>query len=63
MQATVSSVIWQNYIQYGIAKELFDALETKFRKARGALTYLQLVNMVKITFTNAMELLPQIQQL
>ena len=61
MQATVSPVIWQNYIQYGIAKDLLDALETEFRKAGGASTYLQLVNMVKIQITNVMELLPQIQ--
>ena len=33
MQATVSPVIWQNYTHYGIAKDLFNALETKFRKA------------------------------
>ena len=63
MQATVLPVIWQNYIQYGIAKDLLDMLETKFGKAGGALTYLQLVNMVKISFTDMTELLPQIQQL
>ena len=62
MQATVSSVVWQNYAQYGIAKDLFDSLETEFRKAGGASTYLQLVNMVKISFTDVLELLLQIQQ-
>ena len=62
MQATVLPVIWQNYVQYGVAKDLLDTLETEFRKAGGALTYLQLVNMVKISFTNVTELLPQIQQ-
>ena len=62
MQATVLPVIWQTYIHYGIAKDLLDMLETEFRKAGGALTHLQLVNMVKISFTNATELLPQIQQ-
>ena len=62
MQATVSPVIWQNYVQYGVAKDLWDALEAEFRKVGGALTYLQLVNMVTIQFTNSMELLPQIQQ-
>ena len=62
MQVTVSPVIWQNCVQYGVAKDLFDALETEFRKAGGALTYLQLVNMVKILFTDVTELLPQIQQ-
>ena len=62
MQATVLPVIWQNYIQYGIAKDLLDMLETKFGKAGGALTYLQLVNVVKFSFTNMMELLPQIKK-
>ena len=62
MQATVSPVIWQNYIQYGVAKDLLDTFETEFRKAGGASTYLQLVNMVKIQITDLMELLPQIQQ-
>ena len=62
MQATASPVIWQNYVQYGIANDLFDALETEFGKVAGASTYLQLVNMVKIQFTNLMEFLPQIQQ-
>ena len=62
MQTTVSAIIWQDYIQCGIAKDLYNALETAFRKAGGALTYLQLVNMVKIQFTNSMDLLSQIQQ-
>ena len=62
MQATVSPVIWQNYIQYSVAKDLWDALETKFGKAGAASTYLQLVNMVKIHFTDSMDLLPQIQE-
>ena len=52
MQATVSPVIWQNYIQYGIAKDLFDALEAKFGKVGGVSTYFQLVNMVKDSFTH-----------
>ena len=62
MQATISPVIWQNYIQFGIAKDLWDTLETEFGRAGGASTYLQMVNMVKIQFTDLMELLPQIQQ-
>ena len=52
----------QNYVHHGIGKDLLDALEAKFGKAGGALTYLQLVNMVKIQFTDSTELLPQIQQ-
>ena len=63
MQTTVSTVIWQDYSQHGIAKDLYDALEATYRKAGGASTYLQLVNMVKIQFTDSMDLLSQIQQL
>ena len=36
--------------------------ENCFRKVGGAMTYLQLVNMVKIQFTNLTDLLPQIQE-
>ena len=61
MLATILPVIWQDFISYGNAQELWDALETQFRKAGGAMTYLQLVNMVKIQFTDSMDLLPQIQ--
>ena len=62
MQATVLPVIGQNYNQYGVAKDLFDALEAKIGKVGGASMCLQLVNMVKILFTNSMDLLSQIQQ-
>ena len=62
IQATVSNMIWQKYQTLGTAKEVLDALETKFGAAGGAQTYLQLVNMVKLQFTNLMNLLPQIQQ-
>ena len=62
MQSTVSDVIWQDYSHISIAKDLFNVLETTFRKAGGASTYLQLVNMVKIQFTDSMDLLSQIQQ-
>ena len=61
-QATVSPVVWQDYDHYGVAKNLFNALEATFRKAGGASTYLQLVNMVKIQFTDSMDLLSQIHQ-
>ena len=62
MQMTVSAVIWQDYSQQGIAKDLYNTLEAAFRKVGGASTYLQLVNMVKIQFTNSTDLLSQIQQ-
>ena len=61
MKATVSPVIWQEYRHLSTTKELLDALETTFGAAGGALTYLQLVNMVKIQFTDSTDLLPQIQ--
>ena len=62
MQTTVSAIIWQDYSQHGVAKDLYNALEAAFGKAGGALTYLQLVNMVKIQFTDLTYLLSQIQQ-
>ena len=62
MQSTVSDIIWQDYNHIGVAKDLFDALEAAFGKAGGASTYLQLVNMVKIPFTDSTDLLSQIQQ-
>ena len=62
IQTTVASVIWQKYETQGVAKNIYDALETTYRQAGGALTYLQLVNLVKIQFTDSMDLLSQIQQ-
>ena len=62
MQATVLPVVWQDYNHYGVPKDLFNALEATFGKVGGASIYLQLVNMVKIQFTNLMDLLSQIQQ-
>ena len=61
IQATISNVLWQKHQSLGTAKEVLDALEAEFGAAGGAQTYLQLVNMVKIQFTNLMDLLPQIQ--
>ena len=48
MQTTVSAVILQDYSEYGVAKDVYNALETAFGKVGGTSTYLQLVNMVKI---------------
>ena len=62
IQATISHVIWIKHQTLSTAKEVLDALETEFGKAEGAQTYLQLVNMVKIQFTNSKDLLLQIQQ-
>ena len=62
MQATILPVIWQDFVTYGKVQELWDTLEACFRKVGGAMTYLQMVNMVKIQFTDLMDLLPQIQE-
>ena len=61
IQATVSNVIWQKHESLCTAKEVLDALETEFRDGGGPQTYLQLVNMVKLRFTDSADLLPQIQ--
>ena len=59
IQATVSPVIWQNCQTLGTAMEVLDTLETEFGAVgEGASTYLQLVNMVEIQFTDSMDLLP-----
>ena len=57
----MSNVIWQKHQLLGTVREVLDALETKFGAAGGAQTYLQLVNMVKLQFTDLTDLLPQIQ--
>ena len=62
IQATVSHVIWQKHQTLATSKEVLDALEAEFGKAGGAQTYLQLINMVKLQFTDSTDLLPQIQQ-
>ena len=62
VQTTIAPVIWQKYETQGVAKDIYDALETAYGQAGGATTYLQMVNMVKIQFTNSMDLLSQIQQ-
>ena len=48
LQATISSVIWQDYLLDSEAHEIWTKLEARFGKAGGAMTYLQLVNMVNI---------------
>ena len=62
MQMMVTTVIWQKYETQGVAKNIYNTLEATYGQAGGALTYLQLVNLVKIQFTNSMDLLSQIQQ-
>ena len=60
MQTIIASVIWQKYETQGVAKDIYNVLETAYRQAGGATTYLQLVNMVEIQFTDSTDLLPQI---
>ena len=62
MQTTIATVIWQKYETQGVAKDIYDALKTAYGQAGGALTYLQLVSLVEIQFTDSMDLLSQIQQ-
>ena len=59
---TMSPAIWPDYINYSMATDLCDTLEVKFRKAGGAQTYLQLVNMITIKMTDSEHLLTQIQK-
>ena len=62
LQATILPVIWQDYLLDSKAHVIWTKLDTRFSKTWGATTYLQLVNMVNIQFTNSMDLLPQIQE-
>ena len=62
IQTMMAPALWQNYVTFGRAYLLWVQLETDFGRVGGALTYLQLVNMVKIEFTDSMDLLLQIQQ-
>ena len=55
-------VIWPDYTSYGMAKAIWDALEAKFGKVRGAQTYLQMVNMITIKIIDPENLLMQIQE-
>ena len=57
-----NGALWINYTSFGRAHLLWAQLEADFGKAGGASTYLQMVNMVKIEFTDSTELLLQIQQ-
>ena len=57
MQMMVATVIWQKYETQGVTKDIYTTLEATYGQAGGASTYLQLVNLVKIQFTNSMDLL------
>ena len=62
LQGTIPPALWPDFASLNMAKEIWDALETRFGKAGGAQTYLQLVNMITIKMTNLENLLMQIQE-
>ena len=62
IQTTMAPALWINYISYGRAHLLWAKLESDFGQVGGASTYFQMVNMVKLEFTDLTELLLQIQQ-
>ena len=62
IQTTMVPALWINYTSFGRAHLLWAKLEADFEQVGGASPYLQMVNMVKIEFTDSTELLPQIQQ-
>ena len=62
-QATTSPVIWQDFLSYAEAHLLRAELKKRCKKVGGgAMTYLQLINMMNICFTDSTDLLPQIQE-
>ena len=63
IQGTISLALWPEFVDYGKVCDMWDELEKCFRKAGGASTYLQVVNMMKANFTNSSDLLLQIQEL
>ena len=48
LQGTTLPVIWQDFIAYNEASTLWTEFKNCSRKAGGAMTYLQLANIVKI---------------
>ena len=48
LQATILPVIWQDYLLDSEAHVIWTKLDTRLGKVEGAMTYLQLVNMVNI---------------
>ena len=62
IQEKLNLALWPDYVDVGDAAMFWTHLETKYRKAGGANTYLQFVRMIKQTFTNSADLLSQIQK-
>ena len=61
IQGKTSSAIWPEFINHADVATLWTALETKYGKAGGATTYLQVVSLYKVHMTDSSPLLPQIQ--
>ena len=61
LQGKTSSAIWPEFMNHAMADTLWTALETKYGKARGATTYLQVVSLYKVHIMDTTPLLPQIQ--
>ena len=62
IQGKLNPALWPDYVDVGDAATFWTHLETKYRKAGGAKTYLQFARMIKTTFSNSAELLSQIQK-
>lgn len=53
--------VWPDYTLIEKASGIQKEHERKFRKAGGALTYLQFISMIQVKFNDSQDLLPQIQ--
>ena len=63
IQGKTSPAIWPDFVNHTEAAMLWTALETKYGKAGGATTYLQVVSLYKVHMMDSSPLLPQIQAL
>ena len=61
IQGKTSLAIWPDFVNHAEAATLLAALETKYGKAGGATTYLQVVSLYKVHMMDSSLLLPQIQ--
>ena len=61
IQGKTSLAIWHDFTNHMEAATLWAALETKYGKAGGATTYLQVVSLYKVHMTDSSPLLPPIQ--
>src|SRR5882762_3585956 len=61
LQLNTTPAIYNTIKDLPTASAAFKALETKYSKAGGAMTYLQLVNMMKSSMTDSQDITPQIQ--